>query len=266
MNDSVYSLFDRSDAGSAYYFFHIPKTAGSSLTALVQKQFADSEVCPVHLWDDLLALDREQLQGFRLYRGHFYAMLDKVVRKPLRGFVFLRDPIERALSHYSHVMVEPDHYLHRRAHQLGTVEAYLLDPVTRETVRNFQAKSLVAQFDPLAPRQTPSVAGVHAVQKAIELATIDLSDEELSNRAQQALRHFSCIGLTERFEESVRLLNRTFGWTLRANAERINVNGERRRLDVLTGTERALLESLNSVDQQLYSYACNLFDEMLARA
>ena len=111
----VYTKFKCGNPDAAYYFFHIPKTAGTSLNNVLSAVFAENEICPPGLWHELLRYDPKELTKYKLFRGHFYAYLNVVVDLPLRGFVFLRDPIERALSHYGHVVREPNHYLHLRA-------------------------------------------------------------------------------------------------------------------------------------------------------
>jgi hypothetical protein len=90
-----------------YYFCHIPKTAGTSLNKALNSTFQESEICPPHPWRDLLAYKNLPLTSFRLFREHFYRPFEEFVGRRLHAFTILRDPIERALSYFGHVIREP---------------------------------------------------------------------------------------------------------------------------------------------------------------
>ena len=77
------------DAASSWYFFHIPKTAGTSLTKILEDMFPIKEICPAHLWSALLLFSQEELKKFRLFRGHFYSYIDIIVPQRLNCFLFL---------------------------------------------------------------------------------------------------------------------------------------------------------------------------------
>lgn len=127
-------------------FFHIPKTAGQSLNNIIESIFLAKDICPARLWHQLFSFTDDELRSFKIFSGHFYSYLNLLVNSPMRRFVFLRDPIERALSHYGHIVRDTEHYLHKKAMALGSLEAFLCDPVTREVVHNFQARSLVQKI------------------------------------------------------------------------------------------------------------------------
>lgn len=184
----VYSVFDCDNSDAAYYFLHIPKTAGTSLNHFLHTVFTKDKVCPPHLWHDILRYAPQDLTKYKLFRGHFYAYLNTIVDIPLRGFVFLRDPVERALSHFSHVVRDPNHYFHSRAKDLRTFEAYLKDPLTRETVHNFQAKSLTQFMNPaeIATKLDAAELDAFELEKILETRPIDVSDQELLQRAKFA--------------------------------------------------------------------------------
>jgi len=263
----VYSIFECNNPDAAYYFFHIPKTAGTSLNNFLSTVFTENEICPPHLWHDLLLCNSKELTKYKLFRGHFYAYLNAVLDMPLRGFVFLRDPIERALSHYGHVVRDPNHYLHSRAKELGTFEAYLKDPVTKETLRNFQAKALVQLINPIeiASKLNANELDSFELERILETTPIDISDQELLERAKIALHEFCCVGISEQFQESLRLLGETFGWTIPDINDKLNSNPQRLGFEALTEVEKSLLMELNSVDVEFYQYALKVFQEQTGK-
>lgn len=107
-----------------YYFFHIPKTAGTSVTAWLE-QCGRFTVFPEHLWSRLLAWPPESLADYDLFRGHFYRGLHRYLDVPLTPFVFLRNPIDRSISHWEHIRRSPDHYFHDRVVAQGSFRAFL---------------------------------------------------------------------------------------------------------------------------------------------
>jgi hypothetical protein len=42
---------------------HIPKTAGTTFTAFLDRQFAGEEICPAYYWRELLRIPRRELLG-----------------------------------------------------------------------------------------------------------------------------------------------------------------------------------------------------------
>jgi hypothetical protein len=86
-----------SAAAPPVFFLHIPKTAGTSVRAILQNRFAQSE-CLFNV--QMARFHAEDPNRYRLVSGHVgieYA--DRFDRPPI-VITFLRDPIERAVSAY----------------------------------------------------------------------------------------------------------------------------------------------------------------------
>ena len=248
------------------YFLHIPKTAGTTFFEILHANVPSSEVCPAYLWRELLALPRESLSSYRLFRGHFYAYLDVVVPQPLETLTFLRNPIERSLSHYAHIRRWPGHYFHELAQRQGSFASFLLDPVTSPLIENFQSRALVQRLDPVSIVQTLTPAQVDAfrLEQALETAILDnVSDTELLVRAKERVDALLFVGITEAFAESVECLSRRLGWPRPEAPSRLNVGSLRPEANHLDPHTLRLLRERTQVDQVLYDYANQRFRSLL---
>jgi len=242
---------------SPVYFLHIPKTAGTTFHTFLSTQYDESDICPAHLWSQLLAWSPEQIGKCSLIRGHFYAHLHRYVPQAMRYVTFVRDPVERALSHYGHIMAAAPHYLHARAHAMGDFGSYLRDPELATTLNNFQVRALAVEFDP------PSVAAAMSreelsnleLERHIEVHVPTQSTQQLLDIATFRLKQACFVGITEQMNESVALARERFHWHRPAEIESHNANPQRLRASDLPAGDLALLRKLNEADYELYGAA-----------
>ena len=253
------------DRASPVYFLHIPKTGGTTVHNFLASQFAEQVVCPAHVWHQLLPLPPEQIGSYSFIWGHFYAYLYRHAPMPMRYVTFVRDPVERALSHYGHVVLHADHYLHARARELGDFGAYLRDPELATTLNNFQVKSFALDLDPHSIWANLSGQGLGGLEleRRLETATPSLSDAEMLAIAKTRLGQMCFIGITERLDESLALLCHQFGWHAPAQVESRNANASRVRASEIAAGDLALLREVNAADFELYEFANRLFEEAL---
>ena len=231
-----------SDPDAALIFLHIPKTAGSTLSKILQQHYSKAETVTLDLAGvaQFKSLPLEQRAQYRLVRGHFYFGLHRFIPRPSTYVTFLRHPIERAVSFYYYARSKPDHYLYPLL-SAGEIDLKtLLDRGLTTELHNDQTRMLAGEEweDP---------------QRAVNVETLARARENLR-------RHFRVVGLQEEFDASVILLHRAFGWPMRSYKKQ-NVTKDkplRQSLDVAT---RKLLEEKNSLDLELYEEARALFDE-----
>lgn len=247
------------------FFYHLPKTAGTTLQVILGAGFRQPDICPAHNWTELLALDPQAAGRYKLFEGHFYGGLEQFLNRDFYTFTLLRDPIERALSHYGHVLRDSGHYLHHRAVELGSLDAYLKDPVTRLTISNFQTRLLALKADQqeIFRGLSDSQRKDWALERKLELMELPIPDSQMLEEAQARLSQFGFVGLTERFEESVALLCHELGWDFPAQISDENVNRARPKRVQIPGSALSLLTELNQLDLELYHWAEGIFRQRL---
>lgn len=248
------------------YFLHIPKTGGTTFQTFLVSHFVDENVCPAHLWNQLLKLSPTQIEQYSLIRGHFYSYLFRYISCPLRYLTLLRDPAERAISHYGHIMRHPDHYLHLRARELNDFGAYLRDPILATTVTNFQVRSLTFDHDPVAIASTLSVDELAALdlERQLEASTPRKADEDMLELAKHRLSQMCFVGISERMDDSILLLCKKLAWQKPEQVESHNINPARLRRSDISRTDLEYLMKINQADYELYEYANRLLTQHLS--
>lgn len=244
-------------ATAAHYFLHIPKTAGTALIDWLRAS-GRFRVCPHGLWSLLLQADRDSLSDYDLFCGHFYRYLQPYVGRPLVTFTFLRNPLDRAFSHYRHIVRDPNHYFHERVRAQGSFEAFLGDPVTRPLGSNFQTRALATLFNPVSQQAALGSTRRYALEEFLETAPSGLSEDDELALAKDCLHRCVFVGISERMDESAALLANVLGLSSHVPPQRLNLDAE--GAAPWSPAEWRLVTEYNRNDLRLYEYALVLFE------
>lgn len=231
---------------STVIFLHIPKTAGSTLHQIIRRQYQAQHIYHMGSHPDSLDqfknLPLSRRANIRVLMGHFEMGIDEYLPQPSTYFTMLRDPIARAISYFSHVRRDGDHY----CHDLVTTHHMNL-----ETFINSQADVMMDNG------QTRMVAG-----RLYDIPFGQCDREVLETAKRNLQEHFAFVGLTERFDEALLLMKYAFRWRNLYYTRR-NISPKKDKKP-LSDTTLAALEQVNQWDMALYVFAEKLLDQKIA--
>lgn len=206
-------------------FVHIEKTAGKAVKHQLRREFGVRH-CDVKRWrkdaDYFSAADLHRLlriyPRLRSIAGHsIKAYSDLKTDFPdLQYYTFLRDPIQRSISHYQYRV------------NLGSITRSFEDWIQDESNHDWQVRTL---------------AGAPDLDRALRMIERDIS----------------FVGLQERLDESLILMNRALNLpqVISAASERVNAAKNNNIRDKIVADTRnlRLLQKANQLDIELYRYA-----------
>lgn len=231
------------------FFLHLPRTAGTTLNAVLRDNFAPAEILSIYSKEDYTrhaAHDPAELAHIRLIQGHlFLPSLDppSIYGLPVRPFTFLREPVARLLSEYAFLRSWKRNHLYAYLHEHNTTfRQYMLsdDRPLRYRGRNYMTRCI---------------------------ACMDVGNDPLPRKAlARAKRHleqvFAFVGIQERFTESLLLLGDFLGLTSLFHEKRNALTDHAK--PAVTDEDLALCQELNQGDSALYAFAVELFNARLA--
>jgi hypothetical protein len=233
--------------GRTVIFLHIGKTAGSTLRQILKRQFPPADVMTVRAHrrsreetlTQFASLPEAERLRPRLIMGHTVFGLHESVPRESTYITMLRNPVRLTHSQYRYVLRTPTHRHHEAASGM-TLEQYVASGMAME-MDNSQTRALSGELD------VPYGA---------------CTDEMLARAKRHLDDHFSWVGLTERFDESILLLRHAFGWR---DVRYVSVKVARQRAE-LAPEDRALLERQNAFDIELYEHARGIVERRIGEA
>lgn len=224
---------------------HISKTAGSTIRKMLAKHHLPENLYRVDGYnlesalDAYVAMSAEMRARIACVYGHMPFGFHLEAGVPPRYLTMLRDPVERVNSHYHFVRVRPRAALHASVIE-GRVSL-------AEYVSVFSASRFVNN-------------GQVRCLGATQMCAMELPGPGALERAKERLVNGEIMfGLVERFDESMQGFSRSEAWAL-AEAPPQKVNPEKPPLREVEAEVRGLIAETNSLDVELYRFACEEFD------
>ena len=232
------------DAPPVLLIVHVPKTAGTTLF---------STLCGSYPARQIRRYDPESPSYFLTFDrgvgsttpsviiGHYTFGLHRWLPRPAHYATMLREPVARVVSHFNHV-------------------AGCKDDLHRSIFRDYPTLDRFVDHEWGNDHQTRYLTGWPEDRVAAD-------PEEAARRAIEIMEHrFAIVGVTERFDESMTLFKRVFGWRL-PFYERQNRAEDSDKVHLGHELPRDLVERVlekNRADARLYAYANARLDATFA--
>jgi hypothetical protein len=231
-------------------FLHIPKTAGTTLHDILDRQYPPEEVhsfgADAHASvAQYKSLDEESRNKIRLLRGHMAFGLHEYMPNVAGYFTILRDPVSRVISYYNFIRRTPDHYLYDQV--IGN---------------DLSLHALLESGLPLMMNdaQVRLISGVWG-----EPAFAEVSPAMLDSAKKNLADAFIVVGLTEQFDKTLCLLKEKLNWQQDITYQRLNVSRQGMTEKQLPKATVELIKHVNRQDIALYAYAQDLFKEQCSQ-
>ncbi len=229
---------------SSVIFVHIQKTGGTTLRQILRRQYRSTCIVGLSLTHGALARELKNSDGDakRVIQGHMVFGAHQFLDSDTRYLTMIRDPLDRVVSDYYYVLRTPTHDFHDPvATEDYSLEDYIRSEITIYT-NNLQTRLLSG-----AGRSVP----------------VGKCTESMLEQAKQNIEdHFDVVGLTDRFDESVVLMQRRLGWSVPKYAVRNKTSGRPYRETIPEGARTAVNEH-NALDFRLYDFVSRRFEEAL---
>jgi Sulfotransferase family len=236
------------------FYLHVPKCGGTSVNSLLRGAFPGEqgvrwfEYHPQRLADNSAGLGRHVCYG-----GHVVYRFRDLLPARTAVMTFLRDPVDRAVTAFYHFRSLGREKLAEEQTIAG------LDWCCELSLDEFLEAEPHAARVHLGNIQTWmfSQPRMYTVSPWRPLTRTDLDE------AKRNLERVAFVGLTDRFEESIRLLCRMCDWPLPDAVPHEKRTPGRPRTKEVSPKARAALEELTALDADLYRLGADLFADAL---
>lgn len=246
----------------AYYFTHIPKTAGTSFIVLLDRFFMQADIFPDQLWREVEAIDKSENESFELFRGHFGGGgVAPLTDRALNYLTLLRDPYALSVSTYQFIKREKNTRVHEIVSQDDfDLEGFLTNSKTCHLINNRMVRNLSFDFieDPSAQEVFLSDETITSLKPLLAESKKALSPEQRYDRAKSFIDNSAWFGLVEQFDRSMELLCHHFKKPSLGKSQKLNTRPK--SLEISEKAHRRI-EILNAWDIKLYKHASKVFEQ-----
>jgi len=234
-------------------FIHIPKAAGTTFYQVLNRQYKVEHILYIEPGKDrrgsidaFWQLPEDRKAHLRCIHGHMPFGLHQWLPQPATYITILRNPVERVVSYYYFVRRTRVHHFHSELVEKNMSLEDFVRKIVDINETNLQTRwiSGCVDFDSLLMppyEQLPANA-------------LDLAKENIK-------KYFAVCGLTERFDESVLLMQRVLGWR-NVYYMRRNVGRRRPPREQMPSSTLRLIEKYEEKDLALYEFAGERLTEM----
>jgi len=197
-------------------FLHVPKCGGSTFDRILAKNFEhmypliDGSYASI---ERLRTLSRTDLEQYSAFAGHFFFGVHELFESPCTYVSFIRHPVQRVISNYLYVFQSKAHYLRRFVCPEGKAPMPLTEFVGSDLSLALENQTVLMFGNRGAYRPGFIEQFARDVQEGraphVRIPFHDNNWGEPLDRAKKNIEaHFTCVGLTERFDASLAVMQR----------------------------------------------------------
>ncbi|XQQ05051.1 MAG: hypothetical protein EDM05_63720 [Leptolyngbya sp. IPPAS B-1204] len=248
-----------------FYFFHIPKTAGTSLRFWLLELFAQEEYLECFFLEDLEKISSEKIAQHRFFSGHLGFSLCQALPQQPNIVTWLREPIEREISQYNYLRQKRSMLLDQvtQSRSVEYIDAAshlgIADLLQSDLHLGYYDNLQVRYLSGIAPGQYGQTANTEDADRLSlwTRAAKQNCDDEMLAAAKRNLLDLLHFGLCESMQASIELLCYRANWAPRQFNLHLNRSqtGAKALADALSAEEIAIIRDVNQYDLALYEFA-----------
>ncbi|REE81991.1 sulfotransferase family protein [Lutibacter oceani] len=207
-------------------FLHLAKNGGTTFHSILNRMYLPQETFTIKTvtqpktnLDVFLSLDQKEKNKIRLVKGHAPFGLHKHLQGTTDYLTFLRKPEERLVSFYYYVLRKPNNKL--------------FNTITKNNMSLYDFVTQVKSAD-VNNSQVRSISG------------IDDKEEFMLEKALENIEnHFSFVGLTEKYDESLIMLKTLYNWSM----PYYEIRNKTKKRPTLNQINKKTIEAINHFNQ-----------------
>ena len=244
-------------------FLHIEKTAGTTAHHVLAPHFPEDQVCPVRFGLHLPFWEKARLARYRFFSLHASLRMIDPIPGPKKVVTFLREPVERLLSHYNF---------------WRSLRDEVIDEEHLEHIRYVKHLALKDLLSPTPLATTPDFWNLHTQRLAGDLFMAPSGrawrdEHELLDSALANLENMATVGITEYPELSFQRIAEDLDIPNRYDGMRLNVTAniredephrfERLEEGPMDDETAERLDRATRLDRRVYDRGQSLFRDRL---
>ncbi|HEX9827189.1 MAG TPA: sulfotransferase family 2 domain-containing protein [Flavobacteriaceae bacterium] len=221
-------------------FLHLPKNGGTTFHSILNRLYHNEKVFSLTYdnaksnKDEFINLSEKERHQFKILKGHAPFGLHHHMKDSTKYVTFLRKPEKRIASFYYYVLRKPGNKLYKDIVENN----YSLTDFVRE-IKSLDINNCQVRW----------ISGIN-----------DKEEFMLEKAIENIETHFSFVGLTERYDESLIYLKNMYNWSIPYYKTKNKATEKQKNIDIETLN---VINDYNRQDNILYDYIESKFDAKL---